>query len=89
MRLPAPHSDFIGFDDDTVHLASGGQPPLLKAHERAFAEFAADRDIRIRAASDGIHVWDGRGRVRASAHLFNSERDVDRYLAWFADNVAP
>ena len=43
MRLPAPHSDFIGFNDDTVHLATGGQPPLLKSHESAFAEFAADK----------------------------------------------
>jgi len=43
MRLPAPHSDFIGFGDDIVHLATGGQPPLLRVHERAFAEFAADK----------------------------------------------
>ena len=34
--------DFIGLDDK-VHLASGGQPPLLKAHRRAFDEFARDK----------------------------------------------
>lgn len=37
-----PKDDFIGLDDK-VHLASGGQPPLLKAHRKAFDEFARDK----------------------------------------------
>jgi len=37
-----PKNDFIGLDDK-VHLASGGQPPLLKIHRRAFDEFARDK----------------------------------------------
>lgn len=31
-------------------------------------------------ADEGVHVWAGDGRVRASAHVFNDERDVHRYL---------
>ena len=62
--------------------------PGERASSVAFAT-AADRDIRTRAASNGIYVWDGRGRVRASVHLFNSKQDIDRYVAWVADNVAP
>ena len=58
-----------------------------RAGNVAFAT-SVDRDIRMRAANDGIQVWDGGGRVRASAHLFNSEQDVDRYIAWLAANVA-
>jgi len=37
-----PKDNFIGLDDK-VHLASGGQPPLLKAHRTAFDEFARDK----------------------------------------------
>jgi selenocysteine lyase/cysteine desulfurase len=40
--LPAPKSDFIGLEDK-VHLAAGGEPPLLKAHRGAFERFAADK----------------------------------------------
>ncbi|MCP4315062.1 MAG: aminotransferase class V-fold PLP-dependent enzyme [Hyphomicrobiales bacterium] len=39
-----PKDDFIGLDDK-VHLASGGQPPLLKAHRQAFEAFAHDKSI--------------------------------------------
>lgn len=39
----APKSDFIGLDDGRVHLATGGQPPLLKAHRAAFEAYAADK----------------------------------------------
>ncbi len=37
-----PKDDFIGLDGK-IHLASGGQPPLLKAHREAFEEFAHDK----------------------------------------------
>ena len=40
--LPAPKSDFIGLDGK-VHLATGGEPPLLVAHRQAFERFAADK----------------------------------------------
>jgi cysteine desulfurase / selenocysteine lyase len=39
----APKSDFIGLEDGRVHLATGGQPPLLKAHRSAFEAYAADK----------------------------------------------
>ena len=40
--LPAPKSDFIGLEGK-IHLATGGEPPLLKAHRRAFERFASDK----------------------------------------------
>jgi selenocysteine lyase/cysteine desulfurase len=40
--LPAPKSDFIGLEGK-VHLATGGEPPLLKAHRAAFECFAEDK----------------------------------------------
>lgn len=40
--LPAPKSDFIGLAGK-VHLATGGEPPLLDAHRQAFERFAADK----------------------------------------------
>ncbi|MEQ8355636.1 MAG: aminotransferase class V-fold PLP-dependent enzyme [Kiloniellaceae bacterium] len=40
--LPAPKSDFIGLDGK-VHLASGGEPPLLVRHREAFETFARDK----------------------------------------------
>jgi len=39
-----PKDDFIGLDNN-VHLATGGQPPLLKAHRQAFEAFAHDKSI--------------------------------------------
>jgi cysteine desulfurase/selenocysteine lyase len=40
--LPAPRSDFIGLEDK-IHLATGGQPPLLTRHRDAFEAFAVDK----------------------------------------------
>ena len=40
--LPAPKGDFIGLDDK-IHLATGGEPPLLHRHRDAFEAFAADK----------------------------------------------
>lgn len=40
--LPAPKDDFIGLDG-VVHLAMGGEPPLLRAHRDAFERFAQDK----------------------------------------------
>ena len=39
----APKSDFIDFDETLVHLATAGQPPLLKSHQQAFERFAQDK----------------------------------------------
>lgn len=49
--LPAPRSDFIGLEDGRIHLATGGQPPLLKRHRDAFEAYAADKA----AGSAGYH----------------------------------
>jgi len=40
--LPAPKSDFIGLEGK-VHLATGGEPPLLVRHREAFEAFARDK----------------------------------------------
>lgn len=40
--LPAPKRDFIGLGGK-VHLATGGEPPLLEAHRAAFERFARDK----------------------------------------------
>ena len=42
--IPASKSDFIGLEG-FAHLASGGQPPLLKAHQEAFEAFARDKSM--------------------------------------------
>src|SRR3546814_13910571 len=40
--LPALKDDFIGLDGK-IHLATGGEPPLLAAHRAAFERFARDK----------------------------------------------
>ena len=55
VSLPAPRTDFIGFGDDIVHLATGGQPPLLKVHREAFDRFAADK---ARGVDGYDHHWE-------------------------------
>ncbi len=40
--LPAPRSDFIGIEN-IIHLATGGEPPLLTCHRDAFEKFALDK----------------------------------------------
>jgi selenocysteine lyase/cysteine desulfurase len=40
--LPAPKSDFIGLEGQ-IHLATGGEPPLLVKHREAFERFARDK----------------------------------------------
>jgi len=44
MMVLFPKDDFIGLDDK-IHLATGGQPPLLKVHRKAFEAFAFDKSI--------------------------------------------
>lgn len=60
--LPAPKSDFIGLEGK-VHLATGGEPPLLKTHRQAFERFAADKA----GGFDGyFRHWDEDDRLRQS-----------------------
>lgn len=58
----APKSDFIDFDDTVIHLATGGQPPLLKRHQPAFDRFARDK-ARGEAGYDAH--WEVGRRARA------------------------
>ena len=65
----APKSDFIGLEGIT-HLATGGEPPLLKSHRKAFEEFARDKARGF----DGYRAhWavgdDVRGRLAALTGL--------------------
>ena len=59
--LPAPKTDFIGLEGK-AHLATGGEPPLLKAHRNAFERFAEDKSNGF----SGYHRhWDVVDEVRA------------------------
>lgn len=42
LTLPAPKTDFIGLEGK-IHLATGGEPPLLQSHRGAFERFANDK----------------------------------------------
>lgn len=68
--LPAPKSDFIGLEGK-VHLATGGEPPLLDAHRQAFERFAADKA----GGYDGYwRHWDVDDRLRqALARMTKAE----------------
>lgn len=57
VTLPAPRSDFIGIDD-TIHLATGGEPPLLARHRNAFEEFARDKANGMRGYENHWTVVD-------------------------------
>lgn len=66
--LPVPKSDFIGLEG-IAHLATGGEPPLLKAHQSAFEAFAADKA----GGSDGYDAhWAKVDTVRAKLSRFVS-----------------
>ena len=52
----------------------------------AFAHPAAGRLAEL-AAGEGILLWGEAGRLRASIHLFVTEADVARYLAWLPDGL--
>lgn len=54
-------SDFVGLEG-VCHLATGGQPPLLRAHRRAYAAF--ERDKAIGMAGYERH-WEAGHRVKA------------------------
>lgn len=58
--FPVNKDDFIGLGGLT-HLASGGQPPLLKSHREAFDQFAADKSCGL--PGYGRH-WELADRLR-------------------------
>ena len=65
--LPAPKSDFIDFEDDVTHLATGGQPPLFRSQRLAFDEFARDK---ARGQAGYEHHWEvGRATKALAANL--------------------
>ena len=72
--LPAPRSDFIGIED-RIHLATGGEPPLLVAHRTAFEQFAKDKAGGMLGYANHWNVVD---EVRCKlANLFNlSKSDI-------------
>jgi selenocysteine lyase/cysteine desulfurase len=59
---------------------------VMSPHERlrrgASVSFAHPRAAEVGRdlAEAKVYVWAGDGRVRASTHLFNSQKDVERYL---------
>ena len=57
-------------------------PPGLE-YASGIVSFAHPAAAEIGAALErqGVVVWAGDGRVRASVHLYNREDDIDRYLA--------
>jgi selenocysteine lyase/cysteine desulfurase len=62
----APKSDFIGLDDATVYLASGGQPPLLKSHRDAFERFCFDKS---RGTAGYTNHWQVGEHAKASLEV--------------------
>lgn len=97
--LPAPKADFIGLEGK-VHLATGGEPPLLEAHRAAFERFARDKagghagywrhwEV-IGEVRDRLARWLGLG-AGDSALLGNASEGIMRVVAGFdwraGDNV--
>ena len=99
MPLPADKSDFIGLEG-FVHLASGGEPPLLQIHRQAFERFASDKARGF----PGYHAhWDLAEDVRVKvgrlvgldagdvAFLGNASDGIERAVSgidwWEGDNV--
>ena len=60
----APKTDFIGLDEEVVHLATGGQPLLLKSHRQAFEQFCEDKSRGMAGYDNHWNVGD-----TARAHL--------------------
>ena len=82
--LPAPKGDFIGLEGK-VHLATGGEPPLLKAHRAAFEDFAADKADGF----TGYHRhWDVVAEVREHVARWMRMETDDIALLGIADTAA-
>ena len=71
--LPAPKSDFIGLEGK-VHLATGGEPPLLKAHRDGFERFSKDKSEGFNGYHNHWRVVDSaRGQLARLIHLEASD----------------
>lgn len=80
----AVHAHALG-DDLIAGLTGRGltvTTPADRERRGASVTFLHERAAEIgqRLAANGVHVWAGDGRVRASTHAFNNSRDVERYL---------
>jgi cysteine desulfurase/selenocysteine lyase len=53
--------------------------PNRRGASISFAHHKPEELARL-LAEQGVHVWGGDGRVRASTHVFNDKRDVDTFL---------
>jgi selenocysteine lyase/cysteine desulfurase len=53
--------------------------PESRAGNAAFVRSDTGSFIR-KAGEDGILVWGDNGRIRASAHLFTTREDIERFL---------
>jgi len=83
--LPAPKSDFIGLDAK-VHLATGGEPPLLVRHREGFERFARDKS----GGFDGYWThWVVDDEVRAAvARLARAEPGDVALIGNASDGIA-
>src|SRR3546814_443468 len=83
--LPTPKNDFIGLEGK-VHLATGGEPPLLVKHCEAFERFARDKA----AGFDGYWThWKVDDAVRvAIARLARAEPGDVALIGNASDGIA-
>lgn len=83
--LPAPKGDFIGLEGK-VHLATGGEPPLLVRHREAFERFARDKAQGF----DGYWThWSVDDEVRAAvARLARAEPGDVALIGNASDGIA-
>ncbi len=83
--LPAPKSDFIGLEGQ-IHLATGGEPPLLAKHRDAFERFARDKS----GGFDGYWThWKVDDEVRAAvARMACAEPGDVAFVGNASDGIA-
>jgi cysteine desulfurase/selenocysteine lyase len=57
--------------------------PHRRASSVSFAHADAEQLAEV-ARRDGISLWSGSGRLRATTHLYSEDSDIVRYLDWLA-----
>lgn len=84
LPLPSSKSEFIGLEG-RIHLATGGEPPLLKSHRQAFERFAADKA----AGYSGYHAhWDRVEGVRNQmARMVGLDADEVAFLGNASEGI--
>jgi len=72
--------------DEMTRLGLDVLTPDDPAQRATSVSFALDDPAGVAQAAReaGISLWSGNGRLRATAHLFNTDRDIERYAAWLA-----